>query len=116
MVNEGFDEIKIGHSKNLKNRKGTFNTATPKPYHIYAIYETDGLKDKKVHNIIKNLNPTLHYNNEFFNMTPEQAYLLFKNIAAINGFEDNLHYNPHKDDYITKTYGKNPPKKSNQNK
>ena len=101
MVNPRFDEIKIGFANDVEERRRTLSTGTPDPYHVYATYGTSvRLTDIKVRNIITELNPELHYNNEFFVMTPQSAYVLLENIAAINGLVDNLVFNPQNDEYI----------------
>lgn len=58
------------------------------------------MQDKKVHDIIDSLNPSLRSKDslsdgqvrvrEFYNMTPEEAYKIFEAIAQINGLEENL--------------------------
>lgn len=87
---------------NLKSGMQLYATeCTPFAFLIYATYQvTNRLKDKDVHAIIDSLNPSLRSRDtmvdgkmrvrEFYNMTPEEAYALFKAIASINGMEDKL--------------------------
>lgn len=72
----------------------------PFGFRIYAKYKVNSrLKDKCLHALIDILNPTLRSvddidgnirTQEFYSISPEQAYSVLKNIAAINGLEDNL--------------------------
>lgn len=73
---------------------------TPFGFRIYAKYKVNSrLKDKCLHALIDILDPTLRSvddidgsirTREFYSISPEQAYSVLKNIATINGLEDNL--------------------------
>ena len=88
------DMVKIGYATNVEARRQQLSTtALPYEYEIYATYQTQGnLEDKKLHNLIDNLNPDLRVskNREFFVMTPEDAYELLEAIAIISGSQDKL--------------------------
>ena len=104
LTNPSFpDWVKIGYADDSQKRLNQLNKTecTPFAFRIYATYEVNNrLQDKKVHDIIDSLNPSLRSKDslsdgkvrvrEFYNMTPEEAYKLFEAIAQINGLEDNL--------------------------
>lgn len=104
LTNPSFpDWVKIGYADDPQKRLDQLNRTecTPFAFRIYATYEVNNrLQDKKVHDIIDSLNPSLRSKDslsdgkvrvrEFYNMTPEEAYKLFEAIAQINGLEDNL--------------------------
>lgn len=104
LTNPSFKEwVKIGYADDPKKRLDQLNRTecTPFAFRIYATYEVDNrLQDKKVHDIIDSLNPTLRSRDsladgkvrvrEFYNMSAEEAYKLFESIAQINGLEKNL--------------------------
>lgn len=68
---------------------------------MYATYDVEEkLSDKKVHNLIDQLNPNLRAVEEFdgkprirefYEMSAEEAYALLENIAAISGTSSKLH-------------------------
>lgn len=74
------DMVKIGYATDVEKRRQQLSTtALPYDYEVYATYETSGsLEDKKLHNLIDNLNSDLRVskNREFFVMAPEDAYEL----------------------------------------
>ena len=94
--------VKIGYANNVERRVKELNRTecTPFGFRIYATYKVNSrLKDKSLHALIDILNPTLRSvddingnirTREFYSISPEQAYSVLKNIAAINGLEDNL--------------------------
>lgn len=96
--------MKIGYADNLKERLDSLNasSAVPfafRPYAIYDVYHK--LDDTKVHNIIDTINPELRSidnvngkkrKREFFQMSKEQAYILFESIAEISGTNERLHF------------------------
>lgn len=104
LTNPSFpDWVKIGYADDPQKRLDQLNRTecTPFAFRIYATYEVNNrLQDKKVHDIIDSLNPTLRSKDsladgkvrvrEFYNMSPEEAYSLFEAIAQINGLEKNL--------------------------
>ena len=103
LTNKSFpDWVKIGYADNIQQRLDQLNgsESTPFAFELYASYKVGGrLKDLNVHSLIDSINPNLRsidYVNgkmrkrEFYKMGKEQAYLILKNIAAINGMEGNL--------------------------
>lgn len=96
------DYVKIGYADDVEKRVEILNrsSATPYAFRIYAKYKVNNrLEDKDFHNIIDILNPELRAidnvdgkerKREFFEMSPEKAYELFRCIARINGHEKNL--------------------------
>jgi hypothetical protein ELI_2925 len=102
LTNPSFPEyVKIGYADDLNKRLNSLNSslAVPfafRPYAIYDVYHK--LDDTKVHNIIDTINPELRSvdningrKREFFQMTKEQAYILFESISEISGTKDRLH-------------------------
>lgn len=95
--------VKIGYASDLQQRLGELNhlTALPYAFRAYAYYETDHkLTDKVLHKLIDRLNPDLRTIEtfdgkrrvrEFFEMSPEDAYLILDAIARISGTEKRLH-------------------------
>lgn len=103
LTNPSFKEwVKIGYADNVEERVKSLNSheTTPFAFRIYATYEvTKRLKDKAVHNLIDQLNPTLRSREiiegksrvrEFYAISPEEAYSILEMIAKINGLENNL--------------------------
>lgn len=96
LTNRSFKDswVKIGYAKNVEQRVKQLNgTNLPFQYEIYAIYEVNSeLSDKAIHRIIEELNPKLKLtpNREFFDVSPEKAYLLFENMAKIHNTLDKL--------------------------
>ena len=86
--------VKIGYATDVEERRKQLSTtALPYEYEVYATYETSGkLEDKKLHNLIDNLNPELRVskNREFFVMSASEAYELLEAIAIISGSQDKL--------------------------
>ncbi len=94
--------VKIGYANNVEARVKKLNQTecTPFGFRIYAKYKVNSrLNDKCLHALIDILNPTLRSvddidgsirTRECYSISPEQAYSVLKNIAAINGLEDNL--------------------------
>jgi plastocyanin len=104
MINPSFEEyVKIGYAADVNKRLDELNrsSAVPFAFRIYATYETEEkLSDVEVHKLIDGLNPDLRSieNNEgkkrvreFYAMSPEDAYSIFKAIAKISGTESKLH-------------------------
>ena len=104
LTNPSFpDYVKIGYASNIERRLKELNRSECIPYafRVYAKYDVDqNLSDKKVHNLIDQLNPSLRAVEEFdgkprvrefYEMTAEEAYNLLENIAAISGTQDKLH-------------------------
>ena len=117
LINPAFNHlIKIGYADNLESRLRTLNSNSgiPEDFHVYATYEVkERLEDRKIHEIIDTLDPTLRYNKkrEFFEMTPEKAYHILEAIATINGLQENLSLNPLNDSYISDLLEKNEEKR-----
>lgn len=96
------DYIKIGYATDVKARLGQLNRSEciPFAFRVYATYEVESeLSDKMLHEIIDTLNPDLRsvetFNGkqrkrEFYAMSAEDAFLLLKSIAKINGREKYL--------------------------
>lgn len=104
LTNPAFKEyVKIGYTDNLAERLSNLNrkSAVPFAFRVYAVYEVPTQRtDTRIHAIIDQLNPSLRSREEidgksrereFFAMTPEEAYSLLENIAAIHGRTDKLH-------------------------
>lgn len=104
LTNPSFPEyVKIGYTDDLNKRLNSLNSSSAvpfafRPYAIYDVYHK--LDDTKVHNIIDTINPELRSvdnvngkkrKREFFQMSKEQAYILFESIAEISGTKDRLH-------------------------
>lgn len=95
--------VKIGFTKNLKQRIHSFNaeTGVPLPFSLYGYYDTDSKQpDKFIHSIIDSIAPELRCvsadserlrRREFYRMEPETAYAMFENIANLTGTQDRLH-------------------------
>ena len=104
LTNPSFpDYVKIGYASNIERRLKELNRSECIPYAfiVYATYDVEeNLSDKKVHNLIDQLNPNLRSVEEFdgkprvrefYEMSAEEAYCLLENIAAISGTTDKLH-------------------------
>lgn len=103
LTNPSFpDYIKIGYATDIEKRLKQLNRSETLPFafRVYSIYEVDNqLTDKEVHKLIDSLNPTLRTIEtfdgkervkEFYAMTPEAAFEIFKCIAKISGTEKRL--------------------------
>lgn len=82
--------VKIGYAGDPEKRRKELSHASgvPAEFEIYATYAVPvKLADKKVHNLIIALNPTLKFNpkKEFFAMEPETAYKIFEALASVHG-------------------------------
>jgi hypothetical protein len=114
LLNPAFPHlIKIGYADDVINRLKSLNknSGIPADFHVYATYEVFArLEDKKIHDIIDTLDPTLRYNKrrEFYEMAPEKAYRILESIATINGLQDNLTVNPLNDSYVSDIMNSNP--------
>ena len=104
LTNPSFPEyVKIGYADNIDVRLRQLNRSEciPFAFRVYATYEVDErLKDLRVHEMIDRINPNLRSIEtvdgkkrvrEFYIMSPEDAYLIFKTIAEISGQMDRLH-------------------------
>ena len=103
LTNPSFPEyVKIGYADNLDRRLKIFNNSSclPFAFRVHCVYEVeDRLTDKKLHQMIDNLNPDLRAIEtfdgkprvrEFYNMSAEEAYNLLSCIASISGTSDKL--------------------------
>ena len=88
--------VKIGYATDAEKRRKELSHASgvPADFVIYATYAVPvRLADKKVHNLIIALNPTLKFNpkKEFFTMDPETAYKILEALASIHGRLNKLY-------------------------
>ena len=103
MTNPSFKEyVKIGYAKDVQQRLDELNrsSAVPFAFRVYATYEVDSaLSDKKLHAILDKINPDLRSMEEvddkkrvqeFYAMTPEDAYAILEAIAEINNYKNRL--------------------------
>lgn len=93
--------VKIGMTNNddIKKRLEELNKPTnlPLSFHCYATYKVDDplLVEQKIHSILDRIDDTLHAQEqmesgkirkrEFFRISPETAYGIFKDIALLRG-------------------------------
>lgn len=104
LTNPSFPQyVKIGYADDVNTRLKQLNRSecVPFAFRLFAYYEVSNrLSDKKVHDIIDNLNPDLRSIEEndgqkrvreFYAMDAEEAYKMLESIASINGLEKNLH-------------------------
>ena len=110
------DRVKIGYSDNYLRRLEQLskNQSAPEPFHCYAIFNVNKrLTDKVLHSLITVLNPGLRVYNEYFLITPEDAYKVLSAIAQITGAEERLIRNPNNDP-IFEQHGTKQPNPSDQ--
>ena len=89
LTNPSFREdwVKIGKTKNMEERLRTLdNTSVPLPFEVFATLKT--LKyneaEKLVHRYIERFtNLRIRNNREFFNVKPEEALEIFKDVALV---------------------------------
>lgn len=112
LTNPSFpDYVKIGYSKDVKNRLNQLNNseAVPFAFRLYATYDVETrCADKVLHKIIDKLNAELRSIDtvndkvrvrEFYLISPEDAYELLEDIAIISGTKDRLSlYKPSKEE------------------
>lgn len=104
LTNPSFPQyVKIGYADDVNARLKQLNRSecVPFAFRLFAYYEVaNRLSDKKIHEIIDNLNPDLRSIEEndgqkrvreFYAMDAEEAYKMLEAIASINGLEKNLH-------------------------
>ena len=77
-------------------------TNIPLSFRCYAVYEVENpaMVEENIHSIIDQVDDSLHAREqldngrmrerEFFKISPERAYRIFKNIAALRGDQDKL--------------------------
>ena len=96
---DGWVKIGMTERNDIEHRLKELNTPTniPLSYRCYAIYEVENPSEveKRIHSIIDRVDESLHAREqlengrirerEFFKISPETAYGIFKDIAAIKG-------------------------------
>ena len=111
----GDEWVKIGRTDqdDVMVRVNQLNSseATPFGFRIYATYEVENSKtvEQEIHNLIDEIHYELRAREiiyghprtkEFFNITPEKAYNIFKSIATICGDIDKLKIYPPDDENV----------------
>lgn len=101
---DGWVKIGMTQRNDIERRLRELNSPTniPLSYRCYAVYEVENPLEveKRIHSIIDRIDDSLHareqLNNgrirerEFFRISPEVAYGIFKDIAHLRGDTDNL--------------------------
>lgn len=101
---DGWVKIGMTERNDIERRLRELNTPTniPLSYRCYAVYEVENPAEveKHIHNLIDLVDQTLHARElldngrirerEFFKMSPEAAYSIFKEVAALRGDSDKL--------------------------
>ncbi|WP_302483646.1 GIY-YIG nuclease family protein [uncultured Dialister sp.] len=101
---DGWVKIGMTERNDIEQRLKELNTPTniPLSYRCYAIYEVENPSEieKRIHSIIDRVDDSLHAREqlengrirerEFFKISPETAYGIFKDIAAIKGNPESL--------------------------
>lgn len=101
---DGWVKIGMTERNDIERRLAELNSPTniPLSYRCYAVYEVENPKEveKYIHSIIDRVDDSLHARElldngrirerEFFKISPETAYGIFKDIAALRGDSDNL--------------------------
>lgn len=101
---DGWVKIGVTERNDIDRRLKELNTPTnlPLSYRCYATYEVEQPLEveKRIHSIIDRIDDTLHAREqlengrirerEFFKISPETAYGIFKDIAALRNDTDNL--------------------------
>lgn len=104
LTNPSFPEyVKIGYSENIEKRIKILNNnpGLPFPFRLYATYSVrTKLSGQKIQSLMEKLCPALQTSGKkdkdriklkgFFEMTPEDAYKLFRAVAELSGTEKNL--------------------------
>lgn len=89
LTNPSFREdwVKIGKTKNMEDRLRTLdNTSVPLPFEVFATLKTEKYNEaeKLVHRYIERFtNLRIRNNREFFNVQPEVALEIFKDVALV---------------------------------
>lgn len=101
---DGWVKIGMTERNNIDKRLQELNAPTNIPlcYQCYATYEVDNPREveKHIHSLIDRIDDSLHTREqldngrirerEFFKITPETAYGIFKDVAALRGDSDKL--------------------------
>lgn len=96
--------IKIGRTKNIDSRLNELNSPSNMPlsFRCFASYKVNDAQkvEKSIHKLIDTINDSLHAREfldsgkirerEFFKMSPETAYGIFKEVAKLRNDESNL--------------------------
>lgn len=111
LTNPSFPQwVKIGYADDVKKRLDELNRSEciPFAFRLYGYYEVNKrLTDKKLHEMIDKLNPTLRSTEEingkmrkreFYNMSAADAFSILETIAQLNGLEEKLHLVPQTED------------------
>jgi hypothetical protein len=82
------DWVKIGFAKDVDKRVKELSGATgvPLPFEIFATMKTEKYMDveQTLHHMIDGITELrINKNREFFNITPETAYGLFRDLAKV---------------------------------
>lgn len=90
LTNPAFKDnwVKIGMTSKTPDARAADldNTSVPMPYEVYATLKTSKYKEaeKFIHRMIDRLTDLrIRPNREFFNITPEEAYGIFEDIAKL---------------------------------
>ena len=101
---DGWVKIGMTERNDIEKRLQELNSPTniPLSYRCYAVYEVENPLEveKRIHSIIDKVDDTLHAREllsngkirerEFFKISPETAYAIFKDIAHLRGDVDKL--------------------------
>ena len=101
---EGWVKIGMTGRNDIERRLQELNAPTniPLSFRCYAVYEVENpaMVEENIHSIIDQVDDSLHAREqldngrmrerEFFKISPERAYRIFKNIAALRGDQDKL--------------------------
>ena len=101
---DGWVKIGMTTKDNIDERLRELNSPSniPLSYRAYAIYEVDDpeMVEKRIHSLIDRVDDSLHAREtlasgkirerEFFHITPETAYGIFKDVALLRGDIANL--------------------------
>lgn len=96
---DGWVKIGVTESNDIDSRLQNLNSSSniPLSYHCYAVYEVENPREveKRIHSIIDRVDDSLHAREqlgngrirerEFFKISPEIAYGIFKDIAILRG-------------------------------
>lgn len=101
---DGWVKIGMTERNDVEGRLRELNTPTniPLSYRCYAIYEVENPVEveKRIHSLIDRVDNSLHAREEmsngrirereFFRISPETAFGIFKDVAALRGDRENL--------------------------
>ena len=125
---DGWVKIGMTERNDIERRLKELNTPTniPLSYRCYAVYEVDNPSEveKNIHSIIDRIDYSLHAREqlengrirerEFFKISPETAYGIFKDISNLRGDFDSLKlYKPTCDEMKELEIAENKSKRAN---